>query len=173
MKITIEHNLFTLTTQRFDIAYWALDKIHFEESKSEKKAADIDKALKHEIPEPIENIQEPKPNVDPIFTPVEPSPRPVIESVEREHIKTPIETETDRILENAYMGEHPNIQPEETPRKKLSKTEQKFWDYIQENPDYTMPKTCRELGISNSMFYFLKQQLKKKGWPVNGVVDCL
>lgn len=62
-------------------------------------------------------------------------------------------------LENAYMGEH------------LSPKENLMWVYISTHKDYTIHSTTRDLGITKDMYYFLKNQLKKKGYPVNGAVD--
>jgi hypothetical protein len=78
---------------------------------------------------------------------------------------------TDEMLEKAYMGEHPCIQPADTPQKSLTIKEKIFYDYIKNHPGYTMAKTCRALGISEPEYYQFKQRLKKKGWPVQGVVD--
>ena len=74
-------------------------------------------------------------------------------------------------LENAYMGEHLCIQPKEKERKHLSPKENLMWVYISTHKDYTIHSTTRDLGITKDMYYFLKSQLKKKGYPVNGAVD--
>lgn len=74
-------------------------------------------------------------------------------------------------VDEAYMGEHINIQPKDPPRQKLSKKEQIFYDYILSHPNYTMPGTCRDLNLSQAMYYFLKKQIKKKGHAISGVVD--
>lgn len=87
-----------------------------------------------------------------------------------------IETErsmSERI-EAAYMGEHMNIQPEETPieKKPLTSAEKRLYDYMVAHPDHTKPQIENALLISQANYYLLKSQLKKKGWiDGNGVVD--
>lgn len=83
----------------------------------------------------------------------------------------PRKTTMDDILESAKMDDHINIEPETPEQKPLSKKEQEFYDYITRNPDARMPSICTALNISNAMYYFLKSQLKKKGWIFSGVVE--
>lgn len=75
----------------------------------------------------------------------------------------------NKTIEEAYMGEHVNIQPRPVEKKPLSPREQQLWDYMQNNPDARMPKICESLGISNANYYMLKVQLKKKGWIESAV----
>lgn len=72
---------------------------------------------------------------------------------------------TDRI-EAAYMGEHMNIQPDEptVDKKPLTKSEQRFYDYYVAHPGASKREIERELGISQSMYFFLKCKCRKKGW---------
>lgn len=77
-------------------------------------------------------------------------------------------------IEAAYMGEHMNIQPEEKQiaKKPLSPAEKRLYDYLIAHPDARKPKVEQDLLMSEAMYYFLKSQLKKKGWiSGNGVVD--
>lgn len=84
-------------------------------------------------------------------------------------VNTAQQSETDKRMTDAYLGEHPNIQPAPVEKKPLSPREQQLWDYMQSHPDSRMPKTCEDLGITNVNYYFLKQQLKKKGWITSAV----
>lgn len=72
---------------------------------------------------------------------------------------------------NAYMGEHVNIEPEQSEQKPLSPKEQDFYNYILAHPDAKMPRVCADLQLSMPMYYYLKSQIKKKGYNIQGVVD--
>lgn len=74
-------------------------------------------------------------------------------------------------MENAYMGEHVNIEPETPQQKPLSPKEQGFYNYIRAHPDAKMPRVCADLHLSMAMYYYLKRQIKQKGYNIQGVVD--
>lgn len=69
-------------------------------------------------------------------------------------------------MESAYMGEHFNIEPDDDiPEKQpLSSQEQRFYDYIMANPTQNKRQIESGLHISQANYYYLKSQLKKKGW---------
>lgn len=73
-------------------------------------------------------------------------------------------------VEEAYMGEHFEIQPKDPDEKPLTPAEQELWDYIQANPDYTMSGACRALKITTANYYWRKRQLFLKGKPVGGTI---
>lgn len=78
---------------------------------------------------------------------------------------------TDKMLEKAYMGEHLNIQPPARPRKPLNLKEQIFYEYIKSHPNYTMPRTCRDLNMSQCDYIIMKQQIANKGYNISGVIE--
>lgn len=86
-----------------------------------------------------------------------------------QEFKASQQSETDKRIDDAYLGEHPCIQPKPVEKKPLSPREKQLWDYMQNNPDARMPSICEALGISNANYYMLKVQLKKKGWIVSAV----
>lgn len=73
--------------------------------------------------------------------------------------------------QNAYMGEHVNIEPEQPEKKPLSPKEHDFYNYILAHPDAKMPRVCADLHLSMPMYYYLKRQIKQKGYNIQGVVD--
>lgn len=73
-------------------------------------------------------------------------------------------------MEAAKMPDHANIQPAPVEKKPLTKAEKELYDYLQANPDATMPKICDALGISKANYYYKKYQIDKKGWKCGGVV---
>lgn len=77
----------------------------------------------------------------------------------------------DERMEDAYMGEHVNIEPEQPEKKPLSPKEHDFYNYILAHPDAKMPRVCADLHLSMAMYYYLKKQIKKKGYNIQGVVD--
>lgn len=77
----------------------------------------------------------------------------------------------DERIEDAYMGEHVNIEPEQPEKKPLSPKEHDFYNYILAHPDAKMPRVCADLHLSMAMYYYLKSQIKKKGYNIQGVVD--
>lgn len=77
----------------------------------------------------------------------------------------------DERMENAYMGEHVNIEPEQPEQKPLSPKERDFYNYILAHPDAKMPRVCADLHLSMAMYYYLKSQIKKKGYNIQGAVD--
>lgn len=77
----------------------------------------------------------------------------------------------DERMEGAYMGEHVNIEPEQPEKKPLSPKEQDFYNYILAHPDAKMPRVCADLHLSMAMYYYLKRQIKIKGYNIQGVVD--
>lgn len=77
----------------------------------------------------------------------------------------------DERMEDAYMGEHVNIEPEQPEKKPLSPKEQDFYNYILAHPDAKMPRVCADLHLSMTMYYYLKRQIKIKGYNIQGVVD--
>lgn len=77
----------------------------------------------------------------------------------------------DERIEDAYMGEHINIEPEQPEKKPLSPKEHDFYNYILAHPDAKMPRVCADLHLSMAMYYYLKSQIKKKGYNIQGVVD--
>lgn len=77
----------------------------------------------------------------------------------------------DERMEDAYMGEHVNIEPEQPEKKPLSPKENDFYNYIRAHPDAKMPRVCADLHLSKAMYYHLKSQIKKKGYNIQGAVD--
>lgn len=77
----------------------------------------------------------------------------------------------DERMEDAYMGEHVNIEPEQPEKKPLSPKEHDFYNYILAHPDAKMPRVCADLQLSMAMYYYLKRQIKQKGYNMQGVVD--
>ena len=77
----------------------------------------------------------------------------------------------DKRIEDAYMGEHVNIEPEQPEKKPLSPKEHDFYNYILAHPDAKMPRVCADLHLSMAMYYYLKSQIKKKGYNIQGAVD--
>ena len=77
----------------------------------------------------------------------------------------------DERIEDAYMGEHVNIEPEQPEKKPLSPKEHDFYNYILAHPDAKMPRVCADLHLSMAMYYYLKSQIKKKGYNIQGAVD--
>lgn len=77
----------------------------------------------------------------------------------------------DERMEDAYMGEHVNVEPERPEKKPLSPKEHEFYNYILAHPDAKMPRVCADLHLSMAMYYYLKSQIKKKGYNIQGVVD--
>ena len=73
-------------------------------------------------------------------------------------------------VEEAYLGEHFEITPDDPQEKPLTPAEQELWDYIQANPNYTMQGACRALKITTANYYWRKRQLYLKGKPVGGTV---
>lgn len=73
-------------------------------------------------------------------------------------------------VEDAYLGEHFEITPDEPEEKPLTLAEQELWDYIQKNPQYTMASACRDLNITTSNYYWRKRQLFLKGRKVGGTI---
>ena len=73
-------------------------------------------------------------------------------------------------VEDAYLGEHFEITPDEPEEKPLTPAEQELWDYIQKNPNYTMQGACRALKITTANYYWRKRQLYLKGKPVGGTI---
>ncbi len=84
-------------------------------------------------------------------------------------VKAAEQTDLDKRMEDAYLGEHPNIQPAPVEKKPLSPREQQLWDYMKAHPDARMPSICEAMGITNVNYFYLKNQLKKKGWIVSAV----
>lgn len=77
----------------------------------------------------------------------------------------------DERMEDAYMGEHVNIEPEQPEKKPLSPKENDFYNYILAHPDAKMPRVCADLHLSMAMYYYLKRQIKIKGYNIQGAVD--
>lgn len=73
-------------------------------------------------------------------------------------------------IEDAYLGEHFEITPDEPEQKPLTPAEQELWDYIQKNPNYTMQSACRDLNITTANYYWRKRKLYEKGRPVGGAI---
>ena len=78
-------------------------------------------------------------------------------------------SEMEKRMEDAYMGEHPNIQPDPVPKQPVSKQARRLYEYMQSHPDSRMPKTCEDLNITSADYYILKAQLKKNGWIESAV----
>lgn len=78
-------------------------------------------------------------------------------------------SEIDKRMEDAYLGEHPNIQPEPVAKKPVSKQARRLYEYMQSHPDSRMPKTCEDLNITNAEYYMLKADLKRNGWIESAV----
>lgn len=79
------------------------------------------------------------------------------------------QSDMNQRMEDAYLGEHPNIQPEPVQRKPVSAKARWLYEYMKSHPDSRMPKTCEDLGICNGDYYMLKAQLKKNGWIESAV----
>ena len=79
------------------------------------------------------------------------------------------QSEMDKRMEDAYMGEHPNIQPAPVPKRPVSKQARRLYEYMQSHPDSRMPKTCEDLNITNADYYMLKAALKRNGWIEDAV----
>lgn len=77
----------------------------------------------------------------------------------------------DERMEDAYLGEHVNIEPEQPEKKPLSPKENDLYNYILAHPDAKMPRVCADLHLSMAMYYYLKRQIKMKGYNMQGVVD--
>lgn len=73
-------------------------------------------------------------------------------------------------VEDAYLGEHFEVSPDEPEQKPLTPAEQELWDYIQKNPNYTMQSACRDLNITQPNYYWRKRKLYEKGRPVGGAI---
>lgn len=73
-------------------------------------------------------------------------------------------------VEEAYMGEHFEVAPDDPEEKPLTPAEQELWDYIQKNPQYTMTSACRDLKITTANYYWRKRQLFLKGRKVGGTI---
>lgn len=154
MKITIETETLNATTEDFDTAIEILKMLA---SKDGQMVTVIKQAKTGTNP-----LKQSDTDIDPEFL----QPMHELKEIHPEDVKPGNET-----MDEAYMGEHINIQPKDPPRQKLSKKEQIFYDYILSHPNYTMPGTCRDLNLSQAMYYFLKKQIKKKGHAISGVVD--
>lgn len=154
MKITIETETLNATTEDFDTA---IEILRMLASKDGQVVTVIKQAKTGTNP-----LKRSDTDIDPEFL----QPMHELKEIHPEDVKPGNET-----MDEAYMGEHVNIQPKDPPRQKLSKKEQIFYDYILAHPNYTMPGTCRDLNLSQAMYYFLKQQIKKKGHAISGVVD--
>lgn len=168
MKITIETETLNATTEDFDTAIEILKMLASKDGqivnviKSKKTGSNPLKKTGTDIDPGFFKETE--------YKPIESAPiereEHELEEIHPEDVKPDYKS-----VDEAYMGEHINIQPKDPPRQKLSKKEQIFYDYILSHPNYTMPGTCRDLNLSQAMYYFLKQQIKKKGHAISGVVD--
>lgn len=72
----------------------------------------------------------------------------------------------DERMEEAYLGEHPKIEPEEKPVEKqpLTPAEKRLYDYIVAHPDHTKPQIQEALLMSQTNYYLLKGNIRRKGW---------
>lgn len=72
----------------------------------------------------------------------------------------------DERMEEAYLGEHPKIEPEEKPVEKqpLTPAEKRLYDYIVAHPDHTKPQIQEALLMSQANYYLLKGNIRRKGW---------
>ena len=126
----------------------------------------------HEEPEELNKPAESKPadiedeeiEIDSVPTDEEPQP----EIPHGQKIKSEDIVPQEGTVEEAYMGEHFEIQPKDPDEKPLTPAEQELWDYIQANPNYTMQGACRALKITTANYYWRKRQLFLKGKPVGG-----
>ena len=155
MKITIESETLNATTEDFDTAIEILQML----AAKNGQIVNVIKSKKTGS----NPLKQSDADIDPGFFQRE---EHELKEIHPEDVKPGNET-----MDEAYMGEHVNIQPKDPPRQKLSKKEQIFYDYILSHPNYTMPGTRRDLNLSQAMYYFLKQQIKKKGHAISGVVD--
>lgn len=73
-------------------------------------------------------------------------------------------------VEEAYMGEHFEVVPDEPAEQPLTPAENELWEYIQKNPQYTMASACRDLNITTANYYWRKRQLFLKGRKVGGTI---
>lgn len=78
-------------------------------------------------------------------------------------------SDMDKRMDDAYMGEHFEIQPDPVPKKPVSKQAMKLYEYMQSHPDSRMPKTCQDMNISTADYYLLKERLKQNGWIESAV----
>lgn len=115
----------------------------------------------HEEPADIEDEEI---EIDSVPTDEEPQPEiPHGQKIKSEDIEP-----QEGTVEEAYLGEHFEIQPKDPDEKPLTPAEQELWDYIQANPNYTMQGACRALKITTANYYWRKRQLFLKGKPVGG-----
>lgn len=117
----------------------------------------------HEEPADIEDEEI---EIDSVPTDEEPQP----EIPHGQKIKSEDIVPQEGAVEEAYLGEHFEIQPKDPDEKPLTPAEQELWDYIQANPNYTMQGACRALKITTSNYYWRKRQLFLKGKPVGGTI---
>ena len=123
-----------------------------------------------EITKPAEskpkNIEYEELKIDPV--PTDDEPRPEISHAKK--LKSSDIKPQEGTIEDAYLGEHFEITPDEPEEKPLTQAEQELWDYIQKNPNYTMQGACRDLNISQANYYWRKRKLAEKGRPVTGAI---
>lgn len=115
----------------------------------------------HEEPADIEDEE-----IEIDSVPADDEPQPEIPHGQK--IKSEDIVPQEGTVEEAYMGEHCEIQPKDPDEKPLTPAEQELWDYIQANPNYTMQGACRALKITTANYYWRKRQLFLKGKPVGG-----
>ena len=115
----------------------------------------------HEEPADIEDEE-----IEIDSVPADDEPQPEIPHGQK--IKSEDIVPQEGTVEEAYMGEHFEIQPKDPDEKPLTPAEQELWDYIQANPNYTMQGACRALKITTANYYWRKRQLFLKGKPVGG-----
>lgn len=126
----------------------------------------------HEEPEEINKPAESKPKdiedeeIEIDTLPADDEPQPEIPHGQK--IKSEDIVPQEGTVEEAYLGEHFEIQPKDPDEKPLTPAEQELWDYIQKNPNYTMQGACRALKITTANYYWRKRQLFLKGKPVGG-----
>ena len=110
------------------------------------------------------DIEDEEIEIDSVPTDEEPKP----EIPHGQKIKSSEIVPQEGTVEEAYLGEHFEITPDDPQEKPLTPAEQELWDYIQANPNYTMQGACRALKITTANYYWRKRQLFLKGKPVGG-----
>lgn len=131
---------------------------------------EIDDEPEQRVPEQIDesktgDVISNRPNI-----PAERKPKDADEIEYPKKIKSSEIQPAEQTVEEAYMGEHFEVVPDEPEEKPLTPAEQELWDYIQKNPQYTMTSACRDLKITTANYYWRKRQLFLKGRKVGGTI---
>lgn len=77
---------------------------------------------------------------------------------------------SEKALERAYLGQHPQYKEPEKEQQPLTKKEQKVYNYIKTHPNYTMPEVCRVFSICQAEYIQIKRTIAKKGYKIGGTI---